>query len=53
MTPLRNMRLLLADIDGTLVTPGKVLTVASIAASVRCAKRALRSPSPAADRRAT
>ena len=53
MTPLRNMRPLLADLDGTLVTPGKVQTAASITASVRCAKRAWRSPSPAADRRAT
>ena len=53
MSGQRDIRLLLADVDGTLVTKDKVLTEAAKAA-VRGAAitPASRSPSPAAGRRA-
>jgi len=46
----RNIRLLLADVDGTLVTKDKVLTAAAKAAARELLQAALRWPSPAAGR---
>jgi hypothetical protein len=46
----RNIRLLLADVDGTLVTKDKVLTSAAKASARSCFTPALRSLSPAAGR---
>ena len=53
MSGQRDIRLLLADVDGTLVTQDKVLTEAAKAAARELhATPASRSPSPAAGRRA-
>ena len=45
------IRLLLADVDGTLVTPDKVLTERAIDAVRGLGKAGIRSQSPAAARR--
>jgi phosphoglycolate phosphatase-like HAD superfamily hydrolase len=45
----RDIRLLLADVDGTLVTQDKILAEAANAVAGSCSTPALRLPSPAAD----
>ena len=47
-----DIRLLLADVDGTLVTQDKVLTEARRQRPMNCAGPASSLPSPAAGRRA-
>lgn len=51
MTARRDIRLLLADVDGALVTKEKVLTEAAKAAVRTWIMPVLRSPSLAGDRR--
>ena len=51
MTETGAIRLLLADVDGTLVTPGKELTDPALAAVRRLGDAGICSRSPAAARR--